>query len=161
MITLGIDPGPETSGVVLYDASSGRLLESWDALENTRILEGSRRAVLRAQRLVIEDMHCYGQMVGQSVLRTAEFIGAVKWAYRALVPESLTRPEVCYHFCDDRRAKQTRVRHVLRERHGGQKVAVGRKDKPGPLYGIKGHAWEALAVALAWIELQPKPEETR
>lgn len=29
---------------------------------------------------------------------------------------------------------------------------VGTKAKPGPLYGVKGHSWSALAVVLTGLE---------
>jgi len=46
--------------------------------------------------------------------------------------------------------RDTLVRERLAEMHGGSvKAAKGRKASPGPLYGIAGHAWQALAVAIA------------
>jgi len=31
---------------------------------------------------------------------------------------------------------------------GTRDAAVGTKKTPGPLYGVSGHAWQALAVAV-------------
>ena len=42
------------------------------------------------------------------------------------------------------------VRQRLIEMHGGtRQAAQGLKKSPGPLYGVSGHAWQALAVAIA------------
>ena len=35
---------------------------------------------------------------------------------------------------------------------GGKNPVVGTKKQPGPLYGVKGHAWSALAVVLTGLE---------
>jgi hypothetical protein len=46
----------------------------------------------------------------------------------------------------------------LLDRFGpGREVAVGTKRAPGPLYGIKGDEWSALAVALT-LQAQLEPE---
>jgi hypothetical protein len=41
------------------------------------------------------------------------------------------------------RAKDANIRQALIDKLG----AVGTKKAPGPLYGISGHLWAALAVA--------------
>jgi hypothetical protein len=36
---------------------------------------------------------------------------------------------------------------------------MGRKAAPGPLYGITGDAWSALAVAVTWAETRAQAEQ--
>jgi hypothetical protein len=47
------------------------------------------------------------------------------------------------------RATDANIRASLIDRYGpGKDSAIGSKRSPGPLYGLKGDEWSALAVAL-------------
>ena len=63
---------------------------------------------------------------------------------------------VCMHLCKNNRAKDGNVRQAILDRYpatgGGKNPQVGTKKAPGPLYGVSGHAWQALAVAITAIE---------
>ena len=53
------------------------------------------------------------------------------------------------------RAKDAHVRQSLLDRYGStRQLAIGSKSRPGPLYGISGHSWAALAVAVSFVELR-------
>lgn len=42
---------------------------------------------------------------------------------------------------------------------GGKTPQVGVKKKPGPLFGMKSHAWSALAVAITGLEIRKADEK--
>jgi len=53
------------------------------------------------------------------------------------------------HLTQTRRAKDANIRQALIDRYGpGKALAVGLKATPGPLYGLTGDCWSALAVAV-------------
>ena len=62
------------------------------------------------------------------------------------------RSKVKLHFCGSSRAKDGNVRASILDRFGGKLTAVGKKATPGPLYGVHGHMWSALAVAIYAME---------
>jgi hypothetical protein len=55
------------------------------------------------------------------------------------------------------------VRAALIERFGPFKEdAIGKKSKPGPLFGIASHEWSALALAVTWFDREGhKPVDVR
>ena len=68
------------------------------------------------------------------------FIKAVALVYR--------RDVKLFH-CQTVRANDANIRAAIIDRFGpGKEKAIGKKSAPGPLYGIKGDEWSALAVAL-------------
>ncbi len=64
------------------------------------------------------------------------------------------RREVKLALCNSMQAKDANVRRALLDMYpatgGGKTPQVGTKGKPGPLYGVKSHAWAALGVGVAW-----------
>jgi hypothetical protein len=51
------------------------------------------------------------------------------------------------HLCESVRANDSNIRAALIDRFGpGKEKAVGRKATPGPLFGLKGDEWSALAI---------------
>lgn len=91
----------------------------------------------------------------------------------------IPRPDVKLHICGNRKAKDANIRQACIDRYGGGRKALGAikcktcKGKgwigrgrptcpdcegsgwevpPGPLQGIKGDEWAALALALTWID---------
>jgi uncharacterized alpha-E superfamily protein len=69
--------------------------------------------------------------------------------YRARV-ERMPRRAVKVHLCHSSRAQDSNVRVALLDRFGGRERAIGKKQTPGPLYGLKSHEWSALAIAITW-----------
>ena len=96
-------------------------------------------------------MQSYG-ISGGSLLQTSEVVGRLQ--QRALdlgLPVSLHYRRDVLRFLDvtGRGNRDSLVRMRLIEMHGGTRAAaIGLKASPGPLYGVSGHAWQALAVAL-------------
>jgi hypothetical protein len=63
-------------------------------------------------------------------------------------PLRVFRREVKLHLCGSPRAKDANIRQALIDRYGGKEAAIGRKASPGPLHGVSGDVWSALAVAV-------------
>jgi hypothetical protein len=163
VIVLGIDPGPTNCGAVLYNTEARRVLDAWkdltvaecaDAIESVGY--GKRRAngldgLHNIELVAIERVQSYG-IAGASLLRTAEVGGMlhhcarsaliqVVWLYRREVLRGLD--------VTGKGNRDSLVRQRLIEIHGGDRAsAVGTKARPGPLYGVSSHAWQALAVAV-------------
>ena len=158
MLITAIDPGPRTSGWVRYDATRRELIASVAAWDRNRLLWEVEHDI--ADLTVVEEVACYGQRIGREVMRTIECVALVEHA--SLVETvRLTRPEVIRHFCGVRNAPKGQVNAALYDRFGGSRsAAVGTKSKPGPLHGMTGHAFDALALAIAYSEgLRPKDQE--
>lgn len=162
MIILGIDPGTNRSGVVLWDTCAQRVYKSW-ILENEAVLDILKTA--RAHVMAIERFEARGMRLGdesiQTILWTGRFVQ--RWLDTDLpklceVPHSrpcypILRRKVKMHFCGQTRAKDSNIRAALIDRFGGQDKAVGVKASPGCLHGVKSHMWPALAVAVVCEDL--------
>lgn len=149
-IIMAIDPGHIESAYAIWD---GKWLEGFGKIPSGKLL-----AMLREPSpcylLAVERIACMGMAVGEEVFETvryeARFVMAwlEKYEHRhhLLVP----RMRVKMHHCGDSRAKDANIRQALIDRFGpGKEVAIGRKASPGPLYGVAGDVWSALAIATA------------
>lgn len=155
MKILAIDPGTTSSGVVVYCSQEKLVLWSTKALENNEVLAliskvGAGASTPLPSIVAVERVQAQG-LAGNDVLKTAEwsarFVQSAecfglpfRWHYRR---------EVCRHLDVSGGKKDSQVRERCIELHGGDKsAAVGVKKSPGPLYGVSGHAWQALGLAL-------------
>ena len=95
--------------------------------------------------LAIEMISSYGMPVGREIFDTCVWIGRFveQWTDPAAV-KLIPRGDVKLHVCGSLRAKDSNIRQALIDRLG----PAGTKAKPGPTYGVKSHAWAALAVAI-------------
>lgn len=139
---LAIDPGPEKSGYVLW--SEGALIGSGHEL-NSKIKD----CLIDGTTLVaIEMIASYGMAVGASVFNTCVEIGKFVEHVNIFKPntpvELVYRKDVKLFVCGTTKAKDANIRQSLIDSIG----VVGTKASPGPLYGVKSHAWAALAVAV-------------
>ena len=158
MPILGIDPGPVTSGVVVYDTKARRVVASNAKATHDEVLnliDDSGASVV-----VIERPAAMGQIgVGMAghMLDTAWVAGGFAEYARAngRRSEHVTRREVLRNLGvhTGKGSADSRVRAACIADHGGT-AAVGRKASPGPLYGVSSHAWQALGLVLAWMEAQ-------
>lgn len=140
MITFAIDPGTTESGWCLFDGA--RVVECGTEA-NAQMLE--RVANSAADELAVEMVASYGMPVGREVFEAVVWIGRFVQAWRA--PDEVRliyRRDVKLELCGSARAKDPNVRQALIDRLG----PVGKKAAPGPLYGVKGDAWSAVAVAV-------------
>ena len=137
MNILAIDPGTEQSGWCCL--ADGYPIES-GVLPNADLI-----GRLRGPALAIEMVASYGMPVGREVFETVRWIGRFQQAWHS--PEEVRliyRRDVKLYLCGSMKAKDANVRQALIDKLG----PVGTKKSPGPLYGVKSHAWSALAVAV-------------
>lgn len=141
---LAIDPGTEQSGFVVFDngaAIQSGVITNWQMLGH--IIAGNWRDV------AIEMIASYGMPVGAEVFETVRWIGRFQQA--CINPDGVRliyRKDVKMHLCGTPRAKDGNIRQALIDKLG----APGTKKDPGPTYGVKSHAWAALAVAVTASE---------
>lgn len=139
---LALDPGTEQSGYCVYD---GRTVRQSGTQINRQLLADLRQWPDVGDTLAIEMVASYGMPVGREVFETVRWIGRFQQAWRD--PEAVRliyRRDVKLHLCGSAKAKDANVRQALIDKLG----PVGTKKAPGPLYGVKSHAWSALAVAV-------------
>jgi hypothetical protein len=144
---VAIDPGWEQSAYVIYD---GEKPIAFKIIDNDAMLAFIRG--VDADVLVIEQVACMGMAVGAEIFETVFWSGrfAEAWAGKW---DRVKRHEVKMHLCGNMRAKDANIRTAIIDRYGpGKDKAIGRKKSPGPLFGLSGDCWSALAVAITWTE---------
>lgn len=139
MIICGIDPGPETSGVCVWDTQYQQIVFFNSEYDNNKIhyvLVVGRTN--RIDKFVIEDIeYRSGVNVGKTVFDTCKTIGMLQ---ERLGKDNITlyrKSAVSNHF---------KGLKLLKERY-----PKGTKKNPGMTYGLKSHAWDAFALCI-WYE---------
>lgn len=163
MRILAIDPGNTMSAwCLLVDGKPA----STDKEANADVLEHlrDRNTFINVDVCAIEMIASYGMAVGREVFETCLWIGRFMEAWQARggigMVRLVYRKDVKLHLCHTARATDSNIRAALLDRFGpGREVAVGTKRAPGPLYGIKGDEWSALAVALTCEASMAPPDE--
>jgi len=149
MTIIAIDPGTTQSGYVLYD---GSIVHESGVIPNDPILI-MIKSLTGLDYLACEMMDSYGMPVGQEVFETCVWIGRFTQAFGPERTRFIYRRDIKMHLCNSSRAKDANIRQALIDRFGGPD-AIGKKASPGPLYGVKSHAWAALAVAVTAIDTE-------
>lgn len=138
---LAIDPGQHQSGMVIFE--DGRIKHS--SIEYNEEVLCWIGGAQYFDVLAIEMVASYGMPVGAEVFETVRWIGRFQQAFRD--PDEvhfIYRKDVKLALCNSPRAKDANIRQALIDLLGPQ----GTKKAPGPTYGVKSHAWAALAVAV-------------
>lgn len=144
---VAIDPGTTVSGVVIWCPYTKKVQEAHSEMLNSEV----RQRLLNdwtAQDVVVEWIQAMGMTVGKETFDTCRFVGRLEEiAYeRGQHFHLITRGAVKMKLCGSMRAKDPNIRRALLDLFG----EVGTKKKPGPLYGVSSHAWQALACAVAF-----------
>lgn len=139
---LALDPGPTETGFVYYVDG---VVREHGTTHNTSLR--ASLGVWSRDLLAVEMIASYGMPVGREVFETCVWIGRFIEAHGG-AHRLVYRKDVKLHLCGTSRAKDANIRQALIDAYGGKERAVGRKASPGPLYGVKSHAWPALAVAV-------------
>lgn len=142
---LAIDPGTTHSGWVLMDGS--RVVAS-GVSPNRDLLADLHLRFPEPATAAIEMIASYGMAVGREVFETCLWVGRFLEAAGEHRVRLVYRQEVKMHLCKSPRAKDANIRQALIDLYGGKAEAIGTVKKQGPLYGVKSHAWAALAVAV-------------
>ncbi|NCC85736.1 MAG: hypothetical protein EOM03_16685 [Clostridia bacterium] len=153
MSIFAIDPGTTKSGWVIYD---GEVIDS-GVDSNERVLEMITDMSQEPFVLAVEMIASYGMTVGRETFETVLWIG--RYCQRWLDGEGgkclkVYRQEAKRCVCRTHKASDADVRSALIARMG----EVGTKKQPGPLYGVKSHAWAALAVAVTAEAMLKEPD---
>jgi hypothetical protein len=139
---LAIDPGTTESGVARY---AGGVVVDSGVVPNADLVWILQNMGPSKSVLAIEWIESYGMPVGREVFETVRWIGRFQQAWHDPIGVLFVpRREVKLALCGNVRAKDANIRQALLDRVG----APGTKAKPGPTYGVKSHAWSALAVAV-------------
>lgn len=145
VILLAIDPGPTESAYVKL--SQARVIEC-GKVPNEEMLQIVRDT---SQQIAVEMIASYGMAVGAEVFETCVMIGRICEA-AGFEPIRVKRIEVKSHICHSAKANDANIRQAIIDRYGGKDAAIGKKAKPGPLYGVSGDVWAALAVGLTVLD---------
>jgi len=180
---LAIDPGTTKSGWVFME--NGKPVDhGWFDNEKIYTLLKMYQCVV-----VIEDVGHYGMPVGKDVFDTIRWTGRFDYLTTEICKLELVymkRADVKLHLCFSPRANDSTVRQAIIDKYGGDRIAIGGKkcvackgkgwvgrgrppclecdqtgyETPaGPLHGISGHVWAALAVGLTYYDSLVDPDE--
>lgn len=152
MSLLAIDPGTTESaylqwnGAEVLDFGKRPNDEVLDYVRERRKYRQEGRAA-HTRHLAIEMVASYGMPVGREVFETCVYIGRLVEAWGG--PYTfIYRTKVKAALCNHVKASDAHVRQALLDRFGGKVKALGNVKAPGPLHGITGDVWSALAIAI-------------
>jgi hypothetical protein len=160
MFVVGIDPGPVSSGYVLFDGAN--VVEASGAYDNAQLRDDLLGGKIVADAVVIERVQFYGKLMGPAVFDTIWWGGRF---FEAGLGAGMTVSRVYWNDVkrqfvgaarvDDKTGKKKKitesdVRLGVIERFGGRAAALGSKKAPGPCAGVRDHAWSALALTVYW-----------
>lgn len=141
MRILAIDPGTTESGFLVWDNGVIEAEVVLNAEMLSRIIQNDFGT---AELCGIEMVASYGMAVGKEVFETVFWIGRFfERSQRNMTTLRVFRKDVKIHLCGTVKAKDANIRQALIDKRG----IVGTKKNPGPLFGISGHLWSALAIA--------------
>jgi len=157
MRVLAIDPGTNKSGVVIYNTETREV-----HLKATVLNMGLKIAIehksMKFDHVAIEMIAGYGMQVGKDTFETVIWIGRfIERCEMMSIPiDKVYRKDVKLCLLHKTRGTDSLIRKAIIDLYpkegGGSVPQIGTKAKPGPLYGITDHMWQALAVALTWAE---------
>ena len=129
---------------------------------NSMIERQIDRGTCAGTEAVFEGISSYGNIQGRDIHRTLLWIGRLYGRWLSWCTSGEPCPAIVLavtakaHLTGKANAKDSLVAQAVRDRFGGMgatpKAVKGTKKSPGPLYGIKGDAYRALAVGIAFVE---------
>lgn len=159
-LVFAIDPGNVESAFVSFDPVK-RVVYEKDTVPNADLLDRIPHyvSVNGGALCAIEMIASYGMAVGAEVFDTCVWIGRFIERWNRSSPyeaERVFRRDVKLHLCGTSKAKDANVRQALIDMFGpGKDRAIGKAKSPGPLYGVSGDVWAALAVAVTFAANRP------
>lgn len=160
-----IDPGPETSALVIFDVHQFKPVEMIEAV-NPEIRLRLRRDIGRPNSLALIEYtppytmqtkggHAYvPSQVVTTAIELGRMVEVVDQASGGGHFVLISRGDVKKHLLGRANGNDTAVGAAILDRYGGTTTkAKGTKKEPGPLYGLSGnHLRAALAVAITYLE---------
>jgi Holliday junction resolvasome RuvABC endonuclease subunit len=159
VIVLAIDPGPTRSAWLVLRAAGDQYdgVTAFATWTNDELLRAIRLREFTSEltHVVLEKVESFGMAVGAEVFETVHWTGRFAEAadFREHEVGRIGRKAVKIHLCGSMRAKDANIRQALIDRFAtSSQPAIGVKRRPGPLYGVTGDVWSALAVAVTWAD---------
>ncbi len=157
-IIIGIDPGPRIQSCVAFQNGKVLAVREFAIPQETDLLRDwifslAPGKLLRNVSVCCEWIESYGMAVGKETFETVFQVGRMQETIGPM--RLIPRKDVKMHLCDTVRAKDANVRQALIDKLG----PVGTKKNTGPCYGVAGHYWAALAVAVTASELPRTAQE--
>ena len=149
MKILAIDPGCKESAYIIFNTATENILDHGHVGNYT--LLGMCKDVSSGNFLAIERIEGFGMTAGQELFDTCFWSGRFCQAWQELHGanwQGVGRKSIKINVCGHSTAKDKDIREALIHRYGEQ----GTKSNPGKLYGISGHCWSALAVAVTYLD---------
>lgn len=144
MKILAIDPGSNESGYVVWNTTTQSPEKSGHIINSALLI--ACRNFQKDFPVAIEQIRGYGIVAGDDTFDTCEASGRFREAHESrggrviMIP----RKDIKRHLCGNTTTNDKYIRQALIDRFG----EPGTKKNPGRLYGISGHLWAALAVAV-------------
>lgn len=154
MMILAIDPGSKESAFIIFDTRNEKIINH-GFVSNQQMLFNVREGIIEIEELIIESIEGFGMTAGQEIFDTCFWSGRFCQAFeeRGGTFHRIGRKAIKLHLCGVTSAKDKDIRESLIYRYG----IPGIKSAPGKLYGIAGHCWSALAVAVTYSDQKNKP----
>jgi len=159
MTILGIDPGSTMTAYVVLGEHGIETHCKVGNEEMLRIIRFDGLSLPGHAVVVIEQIRGYGIRAGNELFDTVHWGGRFEEAAcRRNHVVMLPRKTIVTHLCGHGQAGDKHVRDAIIDRYGGQERALGTVSKklkinePGPLWGIAGDEWAALACALTFMD---------
>ena len=153
---LAIDPGTTKSGWVWW--KDGKVqdcgVDTNDTVMYSIVWMASNNY---GSVLALEMIASYGMTVGRETFETLLWIGRFAQFWKDHDGDrciKVYRQDAKKCVCRTHKASDADIRSALIARLGD----VGTKKAPGPLYGVKSHAWAALAVAVTAEDMIKNPD---
>lgn len=162
-VILAVDPGPVRHGwaIVRQDGAvfgagvcHAESLEMWAASSVAPLDESLRFALWCAPpvtAMVIEAPVPLGKSMPLAAVQTAYMAGRLE-ASSDLPCHLMTRAAVKSYCLGSPSGSDAQTRQAIIDAYGGKEAAIGTKKTPGPLHGIAKDGWQALALALSYID---------
>lgn len=162
MTIIAIDPGTESSGyvkVTINENGQFELLEK-GIVDNEELVKKLREESKNEidTKLLIEGIASYGMPVGETTFETCFWIGQFMETFKRTgktVELLYKKTDINTTICLTSNVKDTNVRTAVIDMFprtgGGKTPAIGTKKQPGPLHGVIGHMWSALAVSITYL----------
>lgn len=166
-VALALDPGTYDTGWVEYGLETSTIYNA-GTMPNEDLLSSILDPLdQRCDYLLLEDWEPRGMSwVTTDQITTIKWIGRFVQAYLGDETEMephvicIPRQKILYHLCGKKTGGDSAINGALYDRFGGgRQAAVGVKKAPGPCYGVKGHAWQALAVACVYQDLMQEEND--
>ena len=157
MKLIAIDPGNTKSGYVVVKVENGEICKVLDRgkVQNDLVFD---LFLAGPFELAVEMIASYGMPVGVEVFETCVWIGRFVEAARAsgqlLKMEKIYRKDEKMVLCGTMKAKDSNIIQALVDRYapGQPNRGKGTKKAPGFFHGFSRDAWQAMAVAVTYVD---------